>query len=226
MTPYEFLPPQSGLTEEDGAKLAAFLDGQDEIVAAYLVARRFPETDAGPGGPQGELHLELADPPPEGGAPREFFLRMALSLPLSRLPFTFPPKSVLPAVREAGLCVWMRVGRPRVGKDSTIADIEWELPELPAEAIEPLRDLLTRRPDVTSAYLVNQRVIQQRSLISSTLRLVLHREGLESDSDRTLAEAAISLLVPYVRGNIGVGGGWPEPPPDPRLPVFDRGSRS
>jgi hypothetical protein len=231
MTPYEFLPPQSGFTDEDVEKLGAFLDGQDEIIAAYLAARRHPAIDGRPGGLHNELHFELAEPPLVGAASDELFIGVGLSMPLQGVSFTFPRKDILPAVREVGVCVWTRARETRRRSASTIPRIEivWEQPELPADAIDGLRRIMARHAGVRRAYLVARREVRDGSECPSKLRLEVEGDASDAEAFRALSSALRAdvepLLLAHVSGfGVGISSSVVQDVVTERgLLVFDRG---
>jgi len=105
-TPREFSPPRSFPSAGWVAELSAALDDRREIVAAYYVTARYLEP---PSPVQEELHLELREPPGEGGAPPQLFREFANDvLPATRegVIFTFPTTAILPRVREAATVLW------------------------------------------------------------------------------------------------------------------------
>ena len=109
-TPCEFRPPSSIPDCGWLRRLGSLLESRGDTAAAYLVTTRYFDPEA----LQDELHLELNEPPEEGGAPAALFLELGHELGeagVSDFVFTFPPRVILSRVRDAGALLWSREER-------------------------------------------------------------------------------------------------------------------
>ena len=116
-TPVEFLAPRWLPPVDWIARLDTGLQPRDDVVAAWFVTTRYPADDSSSEALQEELHHELAEPPGEDGASRLFFRefsrvvpawRYGIDEPRLQIVWTFPTRSLLPRVRDAGACLWSR----------------------------------------------------------------------------------------------------------------------
>ena len=113
MSPYEYMHPRVLPAEEWTEHVAESVSTRRDVKACWFVTTRYLETEFDVESLQEELHVELEQPPGDGGAPKELFLELAGLIGSTQwrggwCTFSIVPASKLPALHNAGVCLWRR----------------------------------------------------------------------------------------------------------------------